>query len=42
MTILSLTPLDWAIVALLTALITIIGQLPERRARERERHADQR
>jgi len=31
-TFLGLPPLDWAIVALLTALITIVGRLPERRA----------
>jgi hypothetical protein len=37
MTFLGLTPPDWAIVALLTALITIVGRLPERRANERGR-----
>jgi hypothetical protein len=37
MTLLGLSPLDWAIVALLTALITIVGRLPERRAAPRDR-----
>jgi len=38
-TFLGLPPLDWAIVALLTALITIVGRLPERRAAARGRRA---
>ncbi len=37
MTFLGLPPLDWAIVGLLTALITIVGRLPERRATARNR-----
>ena len=36
---LGLSPLDWAIVALLTALITVVGQLPERRGTTGGRHA---
>jgi hypothetical protein len=36
MTFLGLPPLDWAIVGLLTALITIVGRLPERRATARD------
>jgi len=39
MTFLSLSPPDWAIVVLLTALITIVGRLPERRAAARDRRA---
>ena len=35
-TFLGLPPLDWAIVGLLTALITIVGRLPERRATARD------
>ncbi len=36
-TFLGLPPLDWAIVVLLTALVTIVGRLPERRAARGQR-----
>ncbi len=36
---LGLPPLDWAIVVLLTTLITIVGRLPERRGTTRGRRA---
>lgn len=36
---LGLPPLDWAIVVLLTALITIVGRLPERRGTPRGRRS---
>jgi len=37
MMFLGLPPLDWAIVVILTALITIVGRLPERRGTTRGR-----
>lgn len=42
MTFLGLPPLEWAIVVLITALITIVGRLPERRAAARERRGRKR
>jgi hypothetical protein len=42
MTFLGLPPLEWAIVVLITVLITIVGRLPERHGAKRDRRGRKR